>query len=295
MMYFLGFDVGGSSVKFAVLDESGQFYDRGSFRTPETLEDFYTQLAIAKNKLSEHYTLVGIGFSLPGAVNETTGIIGGSSALPYIHDFPILQVLEEQLGLPAAMENDANCAALGEVWTGAGKDYQDVAFFVLGTGVGGALVHNKEIIHGAHLHGGEFGYLYVSERKNILSESGCSGALVRQLASDRQIPPGDLDGQKIYAMAKAGDKDAQCYIEDMYEYLARAIYDIQYIFDPEAFLLGGAISARADLIPNIEKHLDNILRDAKVARIRPHILACQHGNDANLLGAVSHLMTRQKK
>lgn len=295
MMYFLGFDVGGSSVKFAVLDESGQFYDRGSFRTPETLEDFYTQLAIAKNKLSEHYTLAGIGFSLPGAVNETTGIIGGSSALPYIHDFPILQVLEEQLGLPAAMENDANCAALGEVWTGAGKDYQDVAFFVLGTGVGGALVHNKEIIHGAHLHGGEFGYLYVSERKNILSESGCSGALVRQLASDRQIPPGDLDGQKIYAMAKAGDKDAQCYIEDMYEYLARAIYDIQYIFDPEAFLLGGAISARADLIPNIEKHLDNILRDAKVARIRPHILACQHGNDANLLGAVSHLMTRQKK
>ncbi len=295
MMYFLGFDVGGSSVKFAVLDESGQFYDRGSFRTPETLEDFYTQLAIAKNKLSEHYMLAGIGFSLPGAVNETTGIIGGSSALPYIHDFPILQVLEEQLGLPAAMENDANCAALGEVWTGAGKDYQDVAFFVLGTGVGGALVHNKEIIHGAHLHGGEFGYLYVSERKNILSESGCSGALVRQLASDRQIPPGDLDGQKIYAMAEAGDKDAQCYIEDMYEYLARAIYDIQYIFDPEAFLLGGAISARADLIPNIEKHLDNILRDAKVARIRPHILACQHGNDANLLGAVSHLMTRQKK
>ena len=295
MMYFLGFDVGGSSVKFAVLDESGQFYDRGSFRTPETLEDFYTQLAIAKNKLSEHYMLAGIGFSLPGAVNETTGIIGGSSALPYIHDFPILQVLEDQLGLPAAMENDANCAALGEVWTGAGKDYQDVAFFVLGTGVGGALVHNKEIIHGAHLHGGEFGYLYVSERKNILSESGCSGALVRQLASDRQIPPGDLDGQKIYAMAEAGDKDAQCYIEDMYEYLARAIYDIQYIFDPEAFLLGGAISARADLIPNIEKHLDNILRDAKVARIRPHILACQHGNDANLLGAVSHLMTRQKK
>ena len=259
------------------------------------MEDFYTQLAIAKNKLSEHYTLAGIGFSLPGAVNATTGIIGGSSALPYIHDFPILQVLEDQLGLPAAMENDANCAALGEVWTGAGKDYQDVAFFVLGTGVGGALVHNKEIIHGAHLHGGEFGYLYVSERKNILSESGCSGALVRQLASDRQIPPGDLDGQKIYAMAEAGDKDAQCYIEDMYEYLARAIYDIQYIFDPEAFLLGGAIRARADLIPNIEKHLDNILRDAKVARIRPHILACQHGNDANLLGAVSHLMTRQKK
>lgn len=292
MMYFLGFDVGGSSVKFAVLDESGQFYDHGFFRTPETLEDFYTQLAIAKNKLAERYTLAGIGFSMPGAVNGKTGIIGGSSALPYIHDFPILQALQEQLGLPAAMENDANCAALGEVWTGAGKDYQDVAFFVLGTGVGGALVHNKEIIHGAHLHGGEFGYIYVAERKNILSESGCSGALVRQLANDRQIPASELDGQKIYAMAEAGDKDAQRYIENMYEYLARAIYNIQYIFDPEVFLLGGAISTRTDLIPNIEKHLDNIIQEAEVARIRPHILACQHGNDANLLGAISNLMTK---
>lgn len=292
MMYFLGFDVGGSSVKFAVIDERGKFYDRGSFRTPETLDDFYTQLIIAKKELAAQYTLSGIGFSMPGAVDGKSGVIGGSSALPYIHDFPILQALEEHLGLPAAMENDANCAALGEVWTGAGRDYQDVAFFVLGTGVGGALVHNKEIIHGAHLHGGEFGYIYVNERKNILSESGCSGALVRQMSNDRHIPADELNGQIIYDMAAAGNQDAQRYIENMYEYLARAIYDIQYIFDPEAFLMGGAISSRTDLIPNIEKHLDRIIREAKVARIRPHIIACEHGNDANLLGAISNLMTR---
>lgn len=292
-MYFLGFDVGGSSVKFAVMDDRGTFYDRGSFRTPETLDDFYTQLTIAKNELASRYTLSGIGFSMPGAVDGKSGIIGGSSALPYIHDFPILQALETKLGLPAAMENDANCAALGEVWTGAGRDYQDIAFFVLGTGVGGALIHNKEIIHGAHLHGGEFGYLYVAERKNILSESGCAGALVRQMANDRHIAASELNGQKIYDMAAAGDQDAQRCIENMYEYLARAIYDIQYIFDPEAFLLGGAISSRADLIPGIEKHLDHIIHEAKVARIRPHIIACAHGNDANLLGAVSHFMTQR--
>lgn len=294
-MYYLGFDVGGSSIKYAVIDDAGSFLQKGSVPTPKTLPDFYDRLQTAKDKLAAQYELAGAGFSLPGAVDDKDGIIGGSSALPYIHDFPIRDALAAMLKLPIAMENDANCAALGEVWTGAGRDYQDVAFFVLGTGVGGALVHNKEIIHGAHLHGGEFGYIYVNERQDILSESGCSGALVRQIAKARNIPSDELDGRIIFQMAEEGDNEARRYIDDMYAHLARAIYDIQYIFDPEAFLIGGAISARADLIPGIEQHIDRIIHNARVARIRPTIIACQHGNDANLLGAVANLKQKLQR
>ncbi len=288
-MNFLGFDVGGSSIKYAVIDETGKFQQKGSAPTPKTLPEFYAKLESVKNTMADKYTLHGVGFSLPGAVDDKAGIIGGSSALPYIHDFPIRDALAAMLNLPIAMENDANCAALGEVWTGAGRNYQDVAFFVLGTGVGGALVHNKEIIHGAHLHGGEFGYIYVSERQTILSESGCSGALARRMAKDRSLPIDALDGRAIYQMAEAGDTAARRYIDDMYAHLARAIYDIQYIFDPEVFLLGGAISTRTDLIPGIEQHIDRIIASAHVARVQPVIIACQHGNDANLLGAVANL------
>ncbi|MDY4696351.1 ROK family protein [Selenomonas montiformis] len=287
-MNYLAFDVGGSSVKYAVIDEKGTFAERGSFVTPKDKETFFANLADVKTRMADFCELAGIGFSMPGAVDDESGVIGGSSALPYIHDFPIRQQLEQRLGLPAAMENDANCAALGEVWTGAGRDYQDVAFFVIGSGVGGALVHRKEIIHGAHLHGGEFGYMYIRELRNILSEGGCPGGLKRRMAKARSVSPDEFDGRRVYELRDAGDETAARIIDDMYEFLARAIYDIQYIFDPEAFLLGGAISSRSDLIPGIESHLDRIMKEAAVARIRPKILPCLHGNDANLLGAVCH-------
>ena len=287
-MNYLAFDVGGSSVKYAVIDEKGTFAKRGSFVTPKDKESFFANLVDVKSRMADSCELAGVGFSMPGAVDDESGVIGGSSALPYIHDFPIRQQLEQCLGLPAAMENDANCAALGEVWTGAGRDYEDVAFFVIGSGVGGALVHRKEIIHGAHLHGGEFGYMYVSEMRNILSEGGCPGGLKRRMAKERSVSPDEFDGRRVYELRDAGDETAARLIEDMYEFLARAIYDIQYIFDPEAFLLGGAISSRSDLIPGIESHLDRIMKEAAVARICPKILPCRHGNDANLLGAVCH-------
>lgn len=99
-----------------------------------------------KESLAVKYKLIGAAFSLPGAVDDAAGIIGGTSALPYIHDFPIKRALGEKLFLPVAMENDANCAALGEAWLGVAKFCQDVVFLVIGTGVGGAVVKISRFI-----------------------------------------------------------------------------------------------------------------------------------------------------
>ena len=121
LVAILGFDVGGSSIKFSVMSEEGQILRKGSILTPDNLEDFYSELVAAKEGLAAAYELEGAAFSLPGAVDDEAGVIGGASALPYIHDFNIKKALEEKLGLPVTMENDANCAALGEVWQGAAK------------------------------------------------------------------------------------------------------------------------------------------------------------------------------
>lgn len=151
----LGFDVGGSSIKFSVMNEEGQILRKGSILTPDNLEDFYKELAAAKEGLAEAYQLEGAAFSLPGAVDDEAGVIGGASALPYIHDFNIKKALEEKLGLPVSMENDANCAALGEVWLGAAKYCQDVVFLVIGSGVGGAISEREDFVENInrHLHG----------------------------------------------------------------------------------------------------------------------------------------------
>lgn len=289
-MNYLAYDVGGSSVKYALVDSAGNLRDKGSFKTPKTLTDFYREVIRVKESLQAAEKVGGAGFSMPGAVNNDTGIIGGSSAIDYIHDFPIRQALSERLGMTVVMENDANCAALGEAWTGAGRDFTDLAYLVIGTGVGGALVQDKKVIHGSHQHGGEFGYMVMNDDYEILSNVGSTGGLCRQLAALRSVPEDTYDGRMVYDLREQGDADAVRLIDKMYEYLARAVYNIQYMYDPEAIIFGGAISTRPDFIPAIAERLQKILDKVEVARVKPKLLPCQHGNDANLLGAVVGLM-----
>ena len=133
MKYYIGIDVGGSSIKVALVDEKGNISHNWKAKTPTSLERFYLLI-------------------------DNTGIIGGSSALPYIHGPNIKKDLEIRTNLRVEMENDANCAALAEVWIGNASDVQDSMFVVSGTGIGGAVIKDKKIHRGVHLHGGEYGY-----------------------------------------------------------------------------------------------------------------------------------------
>lgn len=289
-MAILAFDVGGSSVKYAVVQEDGTVEDKGSFKTPSDLEGFYEGLRQTKAKLEKGHAFSGAAFSMPGAVDDARGVIGGSSAIPYIHDFDIKSAMADVLGLPVAMENDANCAALGETWIGIAKDCKDVAFFVIGSGVGGAIVKDGRVHHGAHLHGGEFGYMVGDDGATILSTAGSTENIARLCERLKGLPDHILDGRKVFALAGEGDAEAAKAVKQMIESLARAIYNIQYSYDPECFVIGGGISAREDFVPAIQEAIDAILERVKVARIRPDVRTAEFGNDANLIGAVRHFL-----
>lgn len=290
-MAVLGIDVGGSSVKFAVVEDSGKILHKGNFTTPKTLEDFYSEIKKVGETCKADFEIVGAGFSMPGAVDNDSGIIGGSSALDYIHNFNIKAELQNILNLPVAMENDANCAALGEVWIGAGKSYQDIAFLVIGTGVGGAIVKDKKIHRGKHFHGGEFGYMLVDEGFEILSQTGATGGMSRKIAKEKNLPKAEMNGKKAFELLEQGDDIAEKYIEKMYMNLARGIYNIQYCFDPEIFVIGGAISEREDFIEKIDAKIKIIIDKVKVAKVVPKVVRCAFGNDANILGAVYNCST----
>mgnify|MGYP004459737047 CR=1 FL=1 len=292
-MAILAFDVGGSSVKYAALKEDGTVGEKGSFKTPADLEGFYEGLRQTKERLSKVQAFSGAAFSMPGAVDDAEGVIGGSSAISYIHDFDIKSAMADALGLPVAMENDANCAALGETWLGAAAGCKDVAFFVIGSGVGGAVVKDGRVHHGAHLHGGEFGYMVGDDGATILSDTGSTGGMVRYCEKLKGLPAKSLDGRKVFQMAAEGDEAAKQAIAQIIESLARAIYNIQYAYDPECFVIGGGISARADFVPAIEAAIDRILARVKVARIRPDVRQAKFGNDANLIGAMRHFLQVQ--
>lgn len=294
-MAILSFDIGGSSVKYAVIEKTGKILAKGKKTTPQEKEEFFRLIENVAASYRRAYTIEGAGFSFPGAVDDVSGVIGGSSALPYIHDFPIRQELERRLSLPAALENDANCAALGESWLGVGKEHEDLVFLVIGTGIGGAVVKGKRIHHGKHLHGGEFGYMVSDASHRILSETGSTRVLAERVADAKGLPHEEMDGRKAFALADAGDADALQAVSAMYEALAMAIYNLQYAIDPEIFVLGGAVSERPGFAEEIGKRVDVILKDVGVARIRPVIRPAQFGNDANLLGAVRALLNKQDR
>lgn len=294
-MAILSFDIGGSSVKYAVIEKTGKILAKGKKTTPQEKEEFFRLIENVAASYRRAYTIEGAGFSFPGAVDDVSGVIGGSSALPYIHDFPIRQELERRLSLSAALENDANCAALGESWLGVGKEHEDLVFLVIGTGIGGAVVKGKRIHHGKHLHGGEFGYMVSDASHRILSDMGSTRILAERVADAKGLPREEMDGRKAFALADAGDADALQAVSAMYEALAMAIYNLQYAIDPEIFVLGGAVSERPGFAEEIGKRVDVILKDVGVARIRPVIRPAQFGNDANLLGAVRALLNKQDR
>lgn len=271
------FDIGGTAVKYGYWQE-GTLSRQSSFPTPASFEEM---VAAMKDVIAEFGDVSGVGISAPGAVDVAKRQIDGISAVPYIHFRPIYDELEAAFGLPVTIENDANCAGISEIESGAGKDAQHAVFVVLGTGVGGAIFINRQIYKGAHLFGGEFGMMK-SYGELTLSWNGT----VVRMADNYQKQTGEaIDGKELFARQEAGDPVAVGLIDGMYQAIARSLYNIQVSIDPEVIIIGGGISARPDVIEELKKRVQALLDELEVGQIMPEIKACVYLNDANLIGA----------
>lgn len=293
MEHYMVFDMGGTAVKYAVMNEKASILEKGEFSTPkDTLQTLLGIISNLTEMYGKTYNLKGIGLSSPGAVNPNTGFIGGTSAIPYIHDIHMTKLIEEKTGLYATAENDANCAALAEGWIGAAKNVSYYACVVIGSGIGGSIVINQNILRGATLHGGEFGYMIVG---NPLSDhplrttwSGIAStrALVADVERRKGMEAGSLNGKKVFELADRGDADACACIGEWYKKLAAGIYNVKYIVDPEKILIGGAVSKREEIIDGINRELA-LLKD-EISDLHIEVEACRFDNNANLIGALFH-------
>lgn len=295
MSNFMVYDIGGSSVKWSIITEDGEFLKSGKLKISETIDEFFLSLASKANELKEEFNLQGIAISAPGAVDSKSGVIGGSSALPYIHGPNFKEILLEMTGLQVGVENDANCAALGECWLGAAKESMDSAFVVCGTGIGGAIVKDKRIHTGVHKHGGEFGYCLVDvdvKNNKYLSWSkvGSTYAMTKFIAERKGLSKDNFDGLKAFELFDNGDEIAIEEVNKFFKYMAVGIFNIQYTYDPEVIILGGAICERVGFIEEINKKLDELMKSNSDATIKPVIKKCQYGNDANKLGALYNFL-----
>ncbi|MBO0958793.1 ROK family protein [Neobacillus sp. MM2021_6] len=300
MNYYAVLDVGGSSIKYALMDEAGAFIEKSSVPTPKTsLTLFMDTVDSIVKGLGKNQPLQGLAVSMPGAVKVETGMIEGVSALPYIHGPNMKDLLQERTQLPVELENDANCAGLAEGWIGAARDVNDYLCIVIGTGIGGAVVLDKKIRHGKNGFAGEFGYMLMEDylgRQEVAetwSSIAAVGGLVNQVAKRKKMAPDDLTGKEIFALAEKGDTDVQDEIEKFYKRLAVGIYNLQFIIDPEKILIGGAISHREGFVKQLNETLQQMKYDQEGLTVQ--VEKCQFGNDANLIGALYHFLQRQKE
>lgn len=285
-MALLVCDLGGTAVKTALFKE-GKLQHMDSFPTPSSWEGMKAALLDLKEKVSQE-TISGLALSSPGFVDTETGIIYGKSAIPYIHRFPIQAELEALLDLPVSIENDANCAALAELHMGAARGSSSAAFFIIGSGVGGAISKGSQLQKGEDLFGGEFGYMLL-DRGRSLSQLVSPVQVAQRFAEEQGLE--QVTGKDLFDLAQSGHSAAEETVENLYHYLAVGIYNVLMTVNPELVLLGGAISAREDLVPNVQRHLERLIQETDAEDIRFTLKACAYQNQANILGAVSHFLT----
>ncbi|CAJ1195508.1 ROK family protein [Companilactobacillus nantensis] len=274
-------DIGGTSIKYGLWNQREMaISNKNNVKTPDTLEEFYGIIKYIADKFKGD-DVQGIGLSIPGAVNQASGIINGVSALPYIHGFPILKELESLTGYKMTMENDASCSALAELSTGAARDFDNIVFLVIGTGVGGAIVIDDHIVYGSHLYGGEFGMMLV-QNGQTLSSLGTAVHLAERYNQRYQT---NFSGEHILKLADAGDRGAIKEAQVMYDSLAQAIYNLQFVTDPEAIIIGGGVSANNNFLANLKATVSKLMSAWGDTPVLPQIKPAKYRNDANLIGA----------
>lgn len=278
-MMILAIDIGGSSVKSAIYD--GELQGKQQFDSPLTWLAMAEKLDALISNYRQEYEIERIAFSVPGVPNKTTGWLEGASSLHYLHDVPFIEYFQKKHQLPVTFENDANCACQAEMALGQGQAAKNIVFLVIGTGIGGVTVLDGEIRSGQHYYGGEYGMMLVDGRH----EWSILGSAVHMARKYSQGKDRDFSGQEVFALAEAGDQLAQSLCHDLYHYLALGLYNLQYIIDPELFILGGGITQHPELLENIEKALTEIMSYGQRCPLRPNIKLATFKNDANLIGA----------
>jgi predicted NBD/HSP70 family sugar kinase len=302
MDMYLVFDVGGTFIKYAVITENGEIIGKDKTVTPkEDLDTLCGTLKKILNIIIEKYKIRGISFSMPGAYNEGTGVIEGWSALPYLHGPNIKEIFEERFGYKVYIENDANCGALGELWIGAGKEeLTNFVYVVLGTGIGGSIVINRQLYKGSSNQGGEFGNMVFDKEwyKNQvlgIGDTASTIGLVKNVAKKKNISTSDIDGETIFKLAKEKDEVCIAAINEFYRQNALLLLNIQFSLDPEKIIISGAVASQKDFYNKINEKIAELLDKNISFKVTPRIKISDIPFDSNMYGALYNLLLKENR
>lgn len=293
----LAIDIGGTAAKLGLLDRNGTIHAR---KTVSVSYDHYqtpiltTVLQAASGMLAaENVQPEGIAISATGQVDTSTGaVIGTNGKIPGYEGSQMKAAMEKSFHVPTWVLNDANAAALGEAFLGAGRGYRDVLMITLGTGVGGGLILNGQLYEGRRGLAGELGHftLYQDGVPCSCGKRGCYESYAATTALMRLA--GTENGLAVFEGAAAGDPAMLQALDHWIDDIAAGLTGLIHIFNPQLVLIGGGVSVQEDLLmkPLREKVLRSVMpRFAEQLEIRRATL----GNDAGMVGALRYWLDRQ--
>jgi glucokinase len=302
-------DLGGTNLRAATIDHDGKIHDRARCPTPRTSDasEIVSAIASVVSECGNQAALSNsqiktVSVVVPGSVHAVTGLVVNAPNVPAIVGFDLLGALSDKLHLSVLLENDANAAAVGEMWRGAARGCQTVVCFTLGTGVGSGVILNGELWRGIDGTGGEIGHTSVNPFGGVPCKCGSLGCLevyasataivrmARELLLEypastlHAIAGVDLSAKEIAAAADANDECALVVFEKMATHLGVGIANVVNALNPEAIVIGGGVSAAFDLFAP-RARAEMMKRAFPVPAQRCQILKAECGDDAGLLGA----------
>lgn len=290
---YIAIDIGGTAIKYGLVDENGVLTERNEIATEAQLGG-----ASIRDKvlgIVEHYVarqeIKGVGISSAGMVDCETGrIIFANPLIPAYTGINHKEAVEARFHIPCEVENDVNCAGLAEGVAGAAKGTHSAVVMTVGTGIGGCLIADGRVYHGFSHSAFEVGYMHIDKGERF-ERQGAASAMVERVAEAKSEPVSEWNGKRVFSQAQAGDAICQEAIDNMVDVLARGIANVCYIINPEVVLLGGGIMAQQEyLAPRLNEALDRYL----VESVRKHtrLAFAALGNDAGMLGAYYNFRAR---
>lgn len=286
-MNILSVDIGGTAVKYALMNPDMRFITHGSVPTACNREDLIELIGRLFDRSND---CGGIAISLPGIIDSENGHIVMGGALRYNDDFYLREALSERCPVPIYMENDAKCAALAEAAAGSLRDVSNGIVLIFGTMIGGGLIQDHKLYRGNHFAAGEVSYI-ISDRSGTPSYEGVWGnrcgvpELCRLYAEKKGIDNKVVNGRIVFEALKAGDHAASEALNQYSSQIAVQIFNLQTVFDPDRFAIGGGISVQPAFIESIRSHLKNLYAVCPYFVHQAEVVACKFQNDANLYGA----------
>ena len=296
-------DLGGTHLRIGLVDDAGKIHNQLKRQTPKDESPYALVEALADVAdgwlRDDRGPIVAASVMVPGAVDSSQAVVLSAPNLPSIINFGLKAVLQERLGWPVVLENDANAAAIGEIWLGAARGCRDVVSVTLGTGVGGGVVLGGKLWRGAHGSAGEIGHATVDPFSGLQCKCGNTGclelfasatAIVRMARESlAQFPQGllsteNLTAEKVYAAGREGDELALSVFRRAGKYLGIGLANLISVIDPEIIVVSGGVVNGWDLLAAdmYQEVSDRAFRTtAQAVKIAP----AQCGDNAGLLGA----------